>query len=394
VPANAIHHAPSQSDFAAIRRALPEASHVPGEIYYSSDIFALEKARIFTREWCCVGRSEEIAHPGDYMAIRLVGEPIVVTRNLEGELRCFANVCLHRGVEVAQDSGNTRIFSCPYHAWTYDLDGRLTAAGFMKESLGFDTTSRRLKPIRVGEWAGWIFVNLDENAAPLSEHLEDFARDTAVLRMENCRIGSKIDFPAQANWKFVVENVLDVYHSRTLHYKSFGKHRGSPEKYPFHLRKNGGTCTVYEGKPKTPDGVTLFRKMPALEDRPDNFAMSCHLAPNIQLVARIDSAQVFVAWPDTETTSHFVVYSLFAKEFFDLPDFAERVRVYDDYTRLFLGEDSVMLTSLQQAMQSVNYVPGRLSTLEIGVHHILNDYLNRLHGPDRSQARAAAGRPG
>lgn len=373
--------ASSLPEFAGIRHALPEASHVPGAIYHSSEIFALEKERIFTREWCCVGRSEEIANPGDYMAIRLLNEPIIVTRNAQGEVRCFANVCLHRGVELAQDCGNTTTFSCPYHAWTYDLDGRLTAAGFMKESVHFDPGSGQLKPIRIGEWAGWLFVNLDDSAAPLAEHLEDFARDTGVLRMENCRIASKVHFAAKANWKFVVENVMDVYHSQTLHYKTFGKHRGRPDRFPFHLRKNGGTCTVYEGKPKTPDGETLFRKMSALEHHPDNFATSCHLAPNIQIVARMDNVQIFIVWPDTETTSHAVIYSLFPKEFFDLPDFAERSRVYDDYTQLFLGEDSMMLTSLQNAMQSKNYVPGRLSTLESGIHHVLNDYLDRLYGP-------------
>ncbi len=372
---------PDHLGFGGIRKALAEASHTPGQIYYSPEIFAREKELIFRRDWLCVARAEEIANPGDYFALRLLGEPIIITRNMAGEVRCFANVCLHRGVELAQDTGNTKFLSCPYHAWSYDLDGRLVAAGFMKDSHGFDAKSCRLKPIHVGEWAGWIFVNLSDNPSPLADHLDDFARDVGLLLMEDCRIASKLFITASANWKFVVENVMDVYHSRTLHFKSFGKHRGPPEKYPFHLRKSGGTCTVYTGAPKTPEGKTLFRNMPALKDQAENFAISCHLAPNIQLVSRVDNVQVFITWPVTETTSQMIVYNLFPKEFHDEPEFRERVNVYDDFIRLFLAEDATMLTSLQKAMESRNYVPGRLSTLEVGIHHVLNDYLNRMFGP-------------
>jgi choline monooxygenase len=363
------------SDFDAIRRDVAEASHAPAHIYYSKDVFRLEKERIFTAEWLCVGRVEEVANPGDYMSLRIVGEPILLTRNEAGHIRCFANVCLHRGVEVASGSGNAKSLSCPYHAWTYDLDGQLVGAGYMRESRDFDPKVCRLKSIHVGEWAGWIFVNLAEKPVPLATRLDDFQSDVGYLRMEDCRIGGKLIIDLDANWKFLVENVMDVYHSRTLHYKSFGKHRGSPDKYPFHLRKHGGTCTVYEAAPKTPDGKTLFSKMPALKDRADNFATSCHLAPNVQVTARMDAAQILIAWPVTETTSQMIIYNLFPKEFHALPDFKERVQVYDDYTRLFLGEDAEMISSLQKAMPSRNYVPGRLSTQEVGIHHVINDYL-------------------
>jgi choline monooxygenase len=378
-------HAATSDDFAATRRELATAAHAPGFIYYSKEQVRLEKERIFTKEWLCVGRVEEIAAPHDYMALRIAGEPILLTRNSAGEIGCFANLCLHRGVELASGSGNAATLSCPYHAWTYDLDGQLLGAAFMSESRGFDPKRCRLKPIHAGVWVGWIFINMSADPAPLSTHLEDFANDVGCLRMEDCRIGGKLVLDVSANWKFAVENVMDVYHTRTLHHNSFGKHRGRPENYPFRLRKNGGTCTVYEAAPKTPEGKTLFRKMPALKDHPDNFATSCHLAPNMQVTARMDAVQVLISWPVTETTSRMIVYNLFPAEFHELPDFATRVKVYDDYARLFLGEDAAMMDSLQKAMQSESYVPGRFSTLEAGIHHVLNDYLDRLY--DRSAAR-------
>ncbi len=371
-----------QAAFDPIRRPLEEASHVPGTIYHSEDVLRQEKERIFGKEWLCVGRAEEIANPGDYMTVRVVGEPILLTRNRDGQVNAFANLCLHRGVEIVSGSGSAKFFSCPYHAWTYDLDGRLVGASFMRESREFDAAGCRLKTLGLGEWGGWLFVNLSADAPPFAEAASEFTADLDFLRMEDCRIGSKIVVDVEANWKFVVENLMDVYHARTLHANSFGKHRGSPEKYPFHLRKNGGTCTVYEAAPMTPDGKTLFRRMPAIADRPDNFAISAHLAPNMQVIARSDNVHPLVMWPTSATSTRTIVYNLFPKEFVDeYSDFAERADVYDKYIRLVLDEDAGMLVSMQQAMRSSNYVPGRLSTLEKGIHHVLNDYLRKMFDP-------------
>ena len=106
---------------------LGKARHAPGYLYGSPEIFAIEKEKIFLREWLCMARAEEIAVRGDYMTFRVMGEPLIVTRNNQDEVRAFANVCAHRGVEVASGAGNTQEFSCPYHRWLYDLDGKLVA---------------------------------------------------------------------------------------------------------------------------------------------------------------------------------------------------------------------------------------------------------------------------
>ena len=244
--------------FESTRRAIETASHAPGQIYSSDDVLALEKKNIFMKEWLCVARVEEVENPGDFFATRIVGEPVLVARNEQGEVNAFANVCLHRGVEVASGAGNVKHFTCPYHAWTYDLSGRLVGASFMRESKDFDPKSCRLKQLHVGVWAGWVFVNLSPNPPPLADALSEFSSDVGLLKMEDLRLGSKIILDLPTNWKFVVENLMDVYHVRTLHYNSFGKHRGPPENFPFHLRKNGGTCTRYEARPMTPDGPPIL----------------------------------------------------------------------------------------------------------------------------------------
>jgi Rieske 2Fe-2S family protein len=362
------------------RQRLEQASHVPGDIYSSPEVFGREKECIFLKDWLCIARGEEITNPGDYMTFRIMGEPILIVRDMEGAVHGYANLCLHRGVELAVGQGNVKAFQCPYHAWTYDLNGQLRGAPFMGESIGFEARACKLKEVKIGLWAGWIFVNLDPVSEPLETYISEFAADVGFLRMEDCVLGNKLVVDLECNWKLVVENLMDVYHAQTVHAKSFGKHRGSPERYPFHLRKYGGTSTIYEAAPMTPDGKTRFRRMPAIAEKPDNFAISAHLAPNMQVIARSDNVHPLVMWPLTPTTSRTIVYNLFPAEFAADPEFKERTQVYHDYLALVLSEDRDMVSSLQKAMASSLFVPGRMSFLEKGIHHVLNAYLDRVFG--------------
>jgi Rieske 2Fe-2S family protein len=360
------------------RQPLRLASHVPGDIYSSPEMFAREKERIFLKDWLCVARLEEVGNLGDYITLRIMDEPILIARDMDGVVHAFANVCMHRGVEIAFGQGNAKAFQCPYHAWTYDLKGRLRGAPFMSESVGFENASCNLKEVKLGLWAGWIFVSLNPESEPFETYISEFADDIGFLKMENCVLGSKLVVDLECNWKLVVENLMDVYHAQTLHAKSFGKHRGSPDKYPFNLRKYGGTCTTYEAAPMTPDGKTRFRRMPAIAEKADNFAVSAHLGPNMQVIARSDNIHPLVMWPVTPTTSRTIVYNLFPAEFAAAPDFKERVQVYHDYLAFVLSEDRDMVASLQRAMASSLFVPGRMSFLEKGIHHVLNAYLDRM----------------
>lgn len=367
-------------DLSGIRRELRDSNHAPGIIYSSDEIFDLEKKKIFFKEWLCVARGEEIGSPGDYMAITIVGESILLTRNKEGKANCFANMCLHRGVEIASGSGNGRLFSCPYHAWTYDLDGNLVGAGFMREATGFEAKSCRLRQLACVEWGGWLFVNFDPEAESFESRAREFIDDLDFLRMGDLKIAAKIVLDLPTNWKFMVENLLDVYHGRTLHSKTFGKFRSNPDKFPFQHRARGGTFRAYEAAPMTPDGTSLFGRMPALADRPANFSVSAHLAPNLHVIARSDQVHPLIMWPTSTSTSQTIIYSLFPAAFFEDPDFVAKAKVYEDFIREVLDEDSFVVRSLQAASRSVHFVPGRLSHLEDAIHHVLNDYLDRLFG--------------
>src|SRR5690606_23457263 len=125
-PMNTAEHplrfVPNPAQLAKTMRPINQASHTPGYVYGDPAVLALEKERMFMKDWLCMGRIEELPNPGDYMTHTVLGEPVMIARNRAGVLQAFYNQCRHRGVEVAQGRGNAKIFKCPYHAWTYDLD--------------------------------------------------------------------------------------------------------------------------------------------------------------------------------------------------------------------------------------------------------------------------------
>src|SRR5712692_3213044 len=148
-------------DVTGLRRPLADASHAPGALYASPEFYRLDVEKLFMRDWLYVGRVEELPNPGDYVTTRIAGEPIIIARGRDGELGAFYNMCVHRGVGVAGGGGNPGGLRCPYHGWTYDLSGRLTGSPYMKESVGFESTGERMRPLRLETWRRNIFATFD-----------------------------------------------------------------------------------------------------------------------------------------------------------------------------------------------------------------------------------------
>jgi Rieske 2Fe-2S family protein len=362
-----------------VQRPLVEASHAPGPLYASPDVYRLEVERLFRRDWLLVGREEELPEPGDYMTLRIADEPIIVARARDGVLYASYNMCAHRGVEVVQGGGRARTFACPYHGWTYDLDGRLLGAGYMTGCVGFEAGGVRLRPLRLETWRRNIFVSFDEDAPPLAEHVAEFEKDFAFLRPEACRLGNRLELTLECNWKFVPENLMDFYHVGVLHAGTFGA-RFSWEDEQVQLKPRGGIAIFYNAGPPTPGAQPLLGKMPWLEDRPISFACTGFLPPNCTLFGRIDCVRLMVAWPEGPGRSRTVIYHLFPEEFFARPGFRETLKVYHDYQLTVLEEDRSMIESMQRAMSSPAYRPGRMSPLEKPLHHYLNGYVERVLG--------------
>ena len=163
----------SPSDWTRSARPVADVVTLPPECYTSQEFFEqVERPAIFDREWLCVGRTERVPNPGDYYTITVVDEPLVVTRDhKDGEIHVLSAVCQHRGHLVVEGAGSCRIFQCPLHHWTYGTDGELRSAPTMSETPGFDRAKYALPRLRVEIWQGFIFVNFDEDAAPLAPRL-------------------------------------------------------------------------------------------------------------------------------------------------------------------------------------------------------------------------------
>ena len=369
----------SDSDVSAARNPVSSARHVPGSMYTSPEIFAREKDELFMRDWLCVGRGEEVANAGDFVTLRAMGEPLVVARDKGGRLNAFANVCAHRGVEVATGEGNTEEFSCPYHGWLYDLTGKLVGAPYMKEAEGFDPANCRLKPLAIEEWAGWIFVNLDESPKPFVETIAPFEAAFAPIRQAELKIAYRFDIELECNWKFIYENLLDTYHVGVLHSSTIGAFYKTYENQN-HYGPSGAFTAEYKTKTQAPNGIPLFGTIPWLTERGEDFAMNGYLPPNMSLFIRCDNVNNYITWPLAPDRCHVRCYHLIAPEFFDDPDYDAKIKIYRDYQQDVLEEDRSMLASMQRGMSSRAYVPGPMSNLESGIHHVINNHLDRVVG--------------
>lgn len=359
------------------RKDLAHAEHLPGEVYTSDAVLEREIERIFQTDWLCVGRVEEVEKPGDYKAINIAGEPVVITRDEEGGLNAFSNLCRHRGIQVAPDGcGNTKRLTCPYHGWAYDLQGCLVGAPQMEKTAGFDKANVQLHKLSVDTWAGWIFVTFNREPESLSAFVAPLDADVGFLQQERCRMGAKLVSTWGCNWKLVTENLCDPYHFRALHGKSFGA-RIPIETYRFDLRARGGISASYDAAPQTPDGDAPLGPMPWLSDQSTGLSVFGFLAPQMTVIGRIDEIHVYTVWPEAVDRTRVELYHLFAAEHFDRPDFEEKSRVYTDFLANVVEEDASVAPQLQQAVASKNFQPGRLSWLEEAVHHQMRYNIER-----------------
>jgi choline monooxygenase len=196
-------------------RPIDVAETPPASWYTSPEFLELERRTVFRRSWQPVARGDQLAHPGDFVAGDVAGEPFVVLRDDTGTLRAFFNVCRHHASCVAQGEGNAERLICPYHGWTYDLDGRLHSAPRMAGVKGFDREQLGLQPMAVAERAPCVLVRLDQAGPPVERVWGPLngRLDTAGLRFVK-----RVSYEIECNWKVFVDNYLDGgYHVAHLH---------------------------------------------------------------------------------------------------------------------------------------------------------------------------------
>ncbi|MFA7767508.1 aromatic ring-hydroxylating oxygenase subunit alpha [Streptomyces sp. NRRL S-448] len=208
--------------------SLPDSliATLPGSYYIDPGIFAQEQEHIFETMWSCVARSSELAKPGAFKTVDVGRESILVTRSRDESIRAFFNVCRHRGAKLCtEETGEVkRAFQCPYHAWTYDLNGKLVAAPNLTRMPDVGRTEYGLVGVRVREWLGYVWVCLAENPPSFEDQVIGAVRtrlgDVESIEhydMANLEVGRRIVYDVKANWKLIIENFMECYHCATIH---------------------------------------------------------------------------------------------------------------------------------------------------------------------------------
>ena len=207
---------------------LPESliSTLPGHFYTDPHVFALEQAKIFERMWFCAVRASDIASAGAFRTVQVGTESILISRNRRGGINAFFNVCRHRGAKICTEEAGTvgRAFQCPYHAWTYDLDGKLVAAPNLTKMPDVDRYEYGLKKVHLREWLGYVWVSLADEPPAFEEtvlkEVIDRLGEVANLdhyEVDTLSVGRRIVYDVKANWKLIIENFMECYHCATIH---------------------------------------------------------------------------------------------------------------------------------------------------------------------------------
>ncbi|MEP6809153.1 MAG: aromatic ring-hydroxylating dioxygenase subunit alpha [Chthoniobacterales bacterium] len=194
------------------------ARTLPQRYFVSPEVFAEEREAIFARQWVGVGQVAELAAAGSFLVAEVAGESLLVTRDEGGAIRGFYNVCRHRGTRLCEErAGQAKVIQCPYHAWTYGLDGSLLAAPHMSEVPGFAKADYSLRSVRAEVWEGFVFVALAEAARPLAEVFAPLSGKFADWNLPTLRPARRIEYEVAANWKLIFENYSECYHCPGVH---------------------------------------------------------------------------------------------------------------------------------------------------------------------------------
>jgi Rieske 2Fe-2S family protein len=375
-----IDDAPARGAWDEVFRDVTEATHAPGYLYSDPRVLDLEIREIFRKDWFCVARTEELPEPGDYFALRIVKESVLLCRDRAGQVRAFSNMCRHRGVEIASGKGRAVQFVCPYHGWTYDLDGRLKGAGHMSDSAAFDRRECRLPELHVGSWGGWIFVTLNPHPVPFGEYLADFSGKFGYLELETLKVGLRVDVTLKCNWKLMVENFVDFYHVNVLHRDSIARFMKTVD-LTYDLRANGQVYVdEYDTGTLSKSGELTAKRIAALEGKSPRFSQAALLPPNLNFFVRPDYVSLYTSWPLTVDTMRMSGMILWARETMEGPDRDNVVAEFKVMLDKVLAEDFSMVESLQNTAGAAGFAPGRMSRLERGVQHFVKHSVERLFG--------------
>lgn len=359
---------------------IERAETLPPLCYTDAQFYEFEKEAVFNHEWLCVGREAQVSQPGDYFTTSIVSEPLIVARDLQGNLRALSAVCQHRAMLVAQGSGNTRRFVCPYHKWSYALDGALSNCPAMDRTADFDISSIRLPALKVETWLGFVFVNFDDDAPPLAPRLTYVEAAVERYDLANAELAGDPQlsvFPW--NWKVMFENNNDGYHANRLHSgplhdfipSSLASFPALPENTAGYLRYNGTRHPDASFNATQKAVLPIFPKL-TREDR--NRVIFANIPPSLSLVLTSDLAIYLVVRATGPETNEMDVGELVAPGARDDPGFIHRLDMIRAAAGIIMAQDQHVDALVQVGLRSRFAARGRYSWQE-GAQIDLNNWL-------------------
>ena len=343
---------------------------LPAEIYTSEEFLDFERRALFDHEWLCVGLASEIPRPGDWFTKTVNGEPVIVVRGKDGEVRALSAVCQHRAMQVCEGAGNDTKFTCPYHHWSYGLDGRLLGAPAMERTEGFDKSDWGLPRLRLEIWNGFVFVNFDEEAEQLAPTLSRYAPYLEHYDLENSICPGTFTLEGLPwNWKVMFENFNDGYHANRLHryVQDFCPSDKSAFPVPWDDASNvifreAGYVHIDAGF--NPTHKALLPVYPQLTEEERWRSTFALIPPTLCVGTAPDQAFFFIVRPITAGTIDIEVGYLFHPTAVDHPLFDQLLEASDAGVQVFIRQDQDATTKVQAGLSSRFAPRGRYSWQE------------------------------
>jgi Rieske 2Fe-2S family protein len=345
---------------------------LPKPAYLDERVFRWELDHVFDG-WVCLGRTSEVADTRSMKAFELAGTGILVTRDTDGELHAFENACRHRGHELLPcgDSASARAIVCPYHAWTYDFDGKLRGAPGFKGAADFDPSKLGLNSLPVRDWHGWIFVDSSGRNTDFARHIGELEGIVAPYDAESLQTAVTHRYEVAANWKVIIENYQECYHCSMIHPELC---RVSPPESGENLDREGnwvgGWMELRAGAATMSlDGRSGGVAMARLDEAEQHTVMYVAVMPNLLISLHPDYVMTHLLSPIAPDRTAISCSWAFPPQATERPDFSPSYAV--DFWDLTNKQDWAACESVQRGMRARHYQPGPLAPAEDGVYHFV-----------------------